>query len=178
MKQADRTCKRLRSIINAFSYLLSIAFFIGGMVCVCTQVLGRTTGLFMISWTEELSRYCFMGVAIFGSVILVSQNGHLKVEFVQYLFPEAVKKYIHILENIIAILFMSVLCWLSWETAVFNIPRPTPALRISSSIIYFFLTLSSVLMVVQAIINIVLLVLPQNKNCGAQTTDDGGKAEC
>lgn len=174
MKRTEALCIRIRNIINALSYTLAIAFFVCGVLSVILQVFVRTTGLFTVSWTEELARFCFIGVAFFGSVILVSDNGHLKVEFLLDLLQPSIKRYIQIFINIIAILFMGILCRLSWDTAVFNIPRLTAALRISASTVYFFLVASSALMVVQAAVNIVLILVNWNQPLEVQETAAGG----
>ncbi len=158
MQRSDPICKKIQTIINYFAFSLAILFFLTGLISVLLQITGRVTQMFMISWTEELARFCFVGVALFGSVLLVSENAHLKVEILQEIFPERINYYLGIAINVISIIFLVILSYLSWGTAVFNIRRLSSALRISASVLYFALFVSCLLMLAQAIINIILLV--------------------
>lgn len=158
MQRSDPICKKIQIIINYFSFSCAILFFLTGLIGVLLQITGRVTQMFMISWTEELARFCFVGVALFGSVVLVSENAHLKVEILQEIFPEQINYYLGIAINVISIIFLVILSYLSWGTAVFNIRRLSSALRISASVLYFALFVSCLLMLAQAIINIILLM--------------------
>ena len=175
MSRIDSISLKAKRVINIFSYIFAITFFVVAFLSVMLQIFGRVTESFMLSWTEELARFSFIGVALFGSVILVSENEHLKVDFLQDLLSQTMKLVIQLLSNVIAITFSGVMLKLSWDTAIFNLRRMTAALRISASVLYFALWLGFLLMLIQAIINIIIL-LRARKQQPKQT--QGGNETC
>ncbi len=145
---------RLSSTLNRVSSFLGCGFFVLGLSCVLLQIIGRQFNLFPIYWQEELARYSFIIVTLCGSIIAVSKNGHLKIDLLLDLFPQKPRRYIEVFIQIIVILFLIALTYLSFDTAIFNIRRRTPALQISWSIMYFLVVAASVLMMFQSLINI------------------------
>lgn len=161
MKRPDSIsliCLKTRQAINFVTYVLAILCFITAFVSVMLQIIGRASSLFAISWTEELARFAFVGVALFGSVILVSNNEHLKVDLIQEVVPKKAHIYLQLLANLVAIVFCGAMLPLSWDTAIFNLHRLTAALRVSASVLYFALWAGCLLMLVQAALNIILLL--------------------
>ena len=145
---------RLSSTLNRVSSFLGCGFFVLGLSCGLLKIIGSQLSLFAISWQEELARYSFIIVTLCGSIIAVSKNGHLKIDLLLDLFPQKPRRYIEVFIQIIVILFLIALTYLSFDTAIFNIRRRTPALQISWSIMYFLVVAASVLMMFQSLINI------------------------
>lgn len=174
MKKIELISSTISKVLNNLSFAVGIIFFIMAFISVMLQVTGRITGWFMIAWTEELSRYALIVVALFGSVVLVNKNGHLKVDFIQDILSGPMKTIIGIISNVIAIIFSVVMIKLSWDTAIFNLKRLTAALRISSSILYFAVWMGFILMLIQAILNIIMLLSPKQQPKQTQ----GGNESC
>lgn len=154
----DNILDRLSSTLNRISAFVACVFFVLGVGCVLLQVIGRQFNLFSLYWQEELARYSFIVVTLTASVVVVSENRHLRVNLLLDLFSEKLRRCIETVVQIIAILFLIPLTYLSFDTAVFNIGRRTPALRISWSIIYFLVVVASVLMMFQSLTNIKELI--------------------
>lgn len=152
------TLDLISSFVNRISSFLGYGFFVLGVSCVLLQVIGRQFNLFPIYWQEELARYSFIMVTLCGSVVVVSEDGHLKINVILDMFPEKQRRHIKILVHIITILFLIALAYLSLDTAMFNVRRRTPALRISWSIQYFLVVWTSILMAFQSAVNIKRLI--------------------
>jgi TRAP-type C4-dicarboxylate transport system permease small subunit len=65
-------------------------------------VLGRS---FM--WSEELARYCLIWMTFMGAGYGVKNHTHIEMTAIYGLFPPIIKKFVHILMNIIAVGFYS-----------------------------------------------------------------------
>lgn len=144
----------LSSTLNRVSSFLGCVCFVLGLSCVLLQIIGRQFNLFPIYWQEELARYSFITVTLCGSIIAVSRNGHLRIDLILDLFPEKLRRYTEIFVQITIMLFLIALAYLSFDTAMFNIRRRTPALQISWSIMYFLVVATSILMMFQSLVNI------------------------
>ena len=78
----------------------------------CTlQVIGRQFNLFPIYW-QEVRPDSFIMVTL-GSVVVVSEDGHLKINVILDMFPEKQRRHIKILVHIITILFL-----IAWHISV------------------------------------------------------------
>lgn len=154
----NKFIQNLSLYINRIAYFLAGTFFLMGLLAVLLQVFARQSGLLSTYWQEELARYSFIGVALFASVVVVGKNEHLKVDLFLEMLPKRFKTITQILIQIIAILFLAYLAQLSFDTALFNIQRKSPALRINFCIIYFSIVVACILMIIQSLLNIIKFI--------------------
>ncbi|GLO67489.1 MULTISPECIES: TRAP transporter small permease [Oceanobacillus] len=56
-------------------------------------------------FSEELAKYCFVWLVLFGAAFVFGERGHMAVEFIKNKFPTKVKLMIEILIEVITILF-------------------------------------------------------------------------
>lgn len=89
--------------IGLFSALILMCFL---------QVLFRFVLNFSLSWTEELSRYFFIGLVYIGAGLGARQGLHVRVEIIDKYIPERFKKYY--------VLGLNLLCSAACLVVVYN----------------------------------------------------------
>lgn len=144
--------ERAGEFCNKIGYGVSGAFFLIGWLSVVAQVLFRNVPLLTIVWGEELAKYAYIYVSLFASIILVREESHLSVDLFLKMFPVKLHYAVKIFINVISIVFMAVMVWLSWGTMVYNIPNKTAALRVSYAWIYLAFVVGFALMIFQEIL--------------------------
>ena len=99
---------KLRDIIE--KYLLII---VGILMCTIACLIGlqivlRTIGI-GIDWTEEFARFSFTSLAFLGSVIAITKNRHIVIDFLIVLFPDIVRRWFLVVIHFLMAGFM-VIC--------------------------------------------------------------------
>jgi len=101
------TILKIRAIIErivlgiAAMMLCLVAVFIG------MQIFFRTIGI-GIDWTEEFARFSFVGVTFLGSVIAITLNKHIVIDFLAVKLPDIVRRCLLVVIHITMSGFMVV----------------------------------------------------------------------
>ena len=93
---------KLWSIIQRVSYAIAAFCMFALIILIFINVLCRYVFQFSISWSEEMTRYMFIGTLFFTLNIMVSQNAALRVDLLDNLIHS--QKSQHILNLIIYLL--------------------------------------------------------------------------
>lgn len=75
--------KTLDSVLKWFCVIL----FAGLVVLVTWQVFTRFVLDNPSAFSEELAKYCFVWLVLFGSALVFGENGHMRIEFIQDNLP-------------------------------------------------------------------------------------------
>jgi len=146
----------IKNLINRTCIFISSLFFLLALTSVFLQVLSREFPFMTFSWGEEIGRYAFIYAALFGSVVLVSENNHLKLTIFFERMPQKYSNYFQKFYDLITILFLIILAYLAYLTIIHVIPSKTPALRISLAYIYLSMPICFILMFFQIVINFLI----------------------
>ena len=102
------------------------------------QVFSRYVMNDAISWSEEVCRYMFIWMVFFGISYAIRQRRHIRILALYVILPEAGKKALLILADLLFLLFVVLLIFNGVElcTKIFELGQLTPSLEFSMAYIY------------------------------------------
>lgn len=152
----------METIKKSLDYLLSAicaTLFATLVILVTWQVFTRFALNSPSSFSEELSTYCFVWLALFGAALVFGENGHMAMDFIRNKLPIRLKigTEIVIHGTIMAFAAMvlmvggSSLAKTSWHQATGSIEIPLGVLYLALPLSGAFITFYSVNSIVQII---------------------------
>lgn len=126
----------LQKINKGFERLLRVTDLLAGVllllivVFILLQILFRTFSL-NIQWTEEASRYSFIGLVFFGGVSAVRRCGHIAITTLVEMLPLSLRRVTELLSQL---LIMATTAILAYSTLILT--RSASGIR--SSVIQWF----------------------------------------
>lgn len=122
---------------NDGAKIIAVALLAVISVVMITQVIARYVFNNSLSWTEELSRYCFIWFNCLGATVLTKTHAHARVSVIDSLFktPRSQHIYwvcIYIVALAVSVLFIVTGCIIAYTVRT----QITPALGISKAIVY------------------------------------------
>lgn len=117
--------------------LISILFSVM-IISTFSQVILRAIFNSSLSWSEELTRYCFIVMVFIGISYAVKVNKHIKIDLIYSIINDKKKKILGIFSMIVFILFS---LYLVYHGAIvtqkmFSLGQISPALHIPSGLLY------------------------------------------
>lgn len=120
------------------------------VVDVTWQVFTRVVLNDPSGWSEELAKYLFIWLGLFGSAFVFGERGHIVVDFAVAKLPDAVKHWIGVLMQLVILAFASLvlvyggykISALAWDQNLTGLPVNVgwlyTALPISGALIVFY----------------------------------------
>ncbi|MCC8189127.1 MAG: TRAP transporter small permease [Planctomycetes bacterium] len=110
------------ALLRKFNDLLTRALdfvivlgMVGMVVFVFAQVIWRYVLRQPLSWSEELSRYLFSVVTLFGAVILFRESKHINMSLVtDRLKSPVLRNLLRLFANLCSLVFLVVVIWYAW----------------------------------------------------------------
>ena len=112
-------------LLGAVTVLIAVGVF-------CRYVLNES-----LSWSDELSRYCFVWTVFVGMGLAVKNNGNMKIDILEMAVPK-IKPVLCIIQDVIYLIFLLYMIPPSCEvlaTFITN-PQPSPALQLPMQCVY------------------------------------------
>lgn len=136
--------------INRIAETILVTVFVIMTVSVIWQVMSRYLFNISASWTEELSRYCLMWLAMLGAAYITGKREHIEIdvlfEKLSLKNQQRLEYFIEILIIIFAVIVMVIGGgYLMYMT--FYLEQKSPALQVPLGYIYSILPLSGLLIV-------------------------------
>jgi TRAP-type C4-dicarboxylate transport system permease small subunit len=127
-------------------FLLSIM-----LVTILGQILFRFFDI-GISWTEELARYTMIYLTFFGSVASLAYGTHIAVTLLSDHLTPGLQAWIALVRDALVILVLVVMAFTAFDLAArpMIVNQLTPALQVSTSVLYLALPIASVAMALVA----------------------------
>ena len=97
-------------------------------------------------WSEEVTRYMCVYVALLGSFVAARKNSHLKVDFFVGLLKGKVYKWFTILTTTGIMVFLVYLIPLSYKLSMDTMRSRSPGLKLSMGYVYMAIPVGCVLM--------------------------------
>ena len=85
--------------------LLVVGLMIVMCVIIFVATVARFTNLFVISWAEELARYCMIWIIFLGVGIAAQEGGHFCVEALNLFLPKKILNVISIFNAVMVVGF-------------------------------------------------------------------------
>jgi len=104
--------KRLDQISGAIQKLTEMVIIVIFSVLIVSCILQVFTRYVLnnsLSWTEELSRFCFIWVNILGATVCLRNNSHARVTALTDLLPVKVQKFLGYFSKIIVVIVACVM---------------------------------------------------------------------
>ncbi|MDM8084814.1 TRAP transporter small permease [Cellulomonas cellasea] len=123
----------MTAVKNALDRILTwtcVALFAVLVVDVSWQVFARQVLNSPSGWSEELAKYLFIWLGLFGAALVFGERGHIAVDFAVRRLPQAVQLWLTVVVQLVILAFSSlVLVWggyrvvsLAWEQNLTGLP--------------------------------------------------------
>ena len=130
---------------------LAVLLLIGVVLCVQWQVIGRYVLNDTPTWAEALAMLLVLFVTAFGLAVGVRDSGHVGLESMVALLPEAWQRRIELLIHALVGLFGALMTYGGWVWASAKWGEKKPMLPVPDGIDYVPLVLAGVLIVLFSI---------------------------
>lgn len=105
--------------------------------------------------SEELAKYCFVWLVLFGSAFVFGERGHMAIEFLKDKLPEKIKSVVEIFIELVIIVFATlVLIKGGFDATSMTMGQLSAALQIPIGYLYAALPTSGVIIVFYCVNNI------------------------
>ena len=159
-RSIQKVDKCLSMIENAVIILgLSAMFLI-----LLAQVIMRYVFSRPLTWSEEAARFIFVYVSFIGISYAYRQKGHIRMEVVVNLFPQAVRRGLEVLINLGTIALFCYMIPFSFRFIGIQAGVKATATHIPMSIVYTALPLGMALSCVRLLISSLRLVWGEEEN--------------
>ncbi|PSL40180.1 TRAP-type C4-dicarboxylate transport system permease small subunit [Planomicrobium soli] len=95
----------LDKVLGIFCIIL-FAFLV---LLVTWQVITRFVFNEPSVFSEELAKYCFVWLVLFGSAYVFGENGHMSIEFIREKFPDKLKMAVEVFIELVIIAFAALI---------------------------------------------------------------------
>lgn len=159
-RSIQKVDKCLSMIENAVIILgLSAMFLI-----LLAQVIMRYVFSRPLTWSEEAARFIFVYVSFIGISYAYRQKGHIRMEVVVNLFPQAVRRGLEVLINLGTIALFCYMIPFSFRFIGIQASVKATATHIPMSIVYTALPLGMALSCVRLLISSLRIVWGEEEN--------------
>lgn len=148
-------CHAFRRHVHAFCSLLCTLLLAVMIVIIALQVLLRNVLSIPMPWAEESTVYMMIAVAMYGSVFVVIEKGHLYVEVLVKKLPFFARQAVTIFVLALQILFMWTIIWFSRESLAHAANVEAISLGISMQVPYISIPLGFSLMSMELFFQII-----------------------
>lgn len=138
-----------------------ISIFLLAMVLVVTlQIITRYVFFYSLPWSEELSRYLFIWLILFGACLGIYENREIKIDILDNLFPKKHYKWLLIGRYIVALGVQGLLLYSSIKLASFGVYQLSPGMQLPMWIVYSCFPAGISLMILNTLYRLGCLLFP------------------
>lgn len=153
LNRIDRISEELNRAVKYVAALLTTAM----TVLVFLQVLFRYVLNSPLDWSEELSSFAFVWMALLGASIGLRGNLHPRLDIFFDRFPHGLQKIVMVLINLSIIFMLVVLFYFGLQLTISMRMQRTAALGYSVSFVYLVLPISALIMLVHVSVQTMLV---------------------
>ncbi len=115
-------------------------------ILVFLTIIYRYILLAPISWGEEMSRFLFIALCIFGAAIAIKERTHFVITMLTDKFPASLRSWLEVGVALATSVLLSVIIFKGWGLVLLNRNQDSPALGVNMSIPYASIPLGAMLM--------------------------------
>lgn len=142
--------------LDTFLKWVSVALFALLVVIVVWQVFTRQVIGTPATWTEEAARYTFVWLGFFAAALVFSERGHIAVDFVVRLLPEALQRVIAVFVQLAIIAFSAItLVYGGWRASQGAWNQNLTALPATVGQMYLVMPITGVLIIIYALYHVI-----------------------
>ncbi|SDD47145.1 TRAP-type C4-dicarboxylate transport system, small permease component [Sanguibacter gelidistatuariae] len=148
-----------KGLDSALSWFCVVLFAVL-VVDVSWQVFSRQVLNSPSGWSEELAKYVFIWLGLFGSALVFGERGHIYVDFAVRKLPAKIQYVVGLLMQVAILAFASlVLVYGGWQVAQLSWDQKLAGLPIDVGPLYLALPISGVLIIFYTIYHLVAILL-------------------
>lgn len=161
MKRSIQKVDKCLSMIENAVILLGLSAM---FLILLAQVIMRYVFSRPLTWSEEAARFIFVYVSFIGISYAYRQKGHIRMEVVVNLFPQAVRRGLEVLINLGTIALFCYMIPFSFRFIGIQAGVKATATHIPMSIVYTALPLGMALSCVRLLISSLRIVWGEEEN--------------
>ena len=161
MKRSIQKVDKCLSMIENAVIILGLSAMI---LILLAQVIMRYVFSRPLTWSEEAARFIFVYVSFIGISYAYRQKGHIRMEVVVNLFPQAVRRGLEVLINLGTIALFCYMIPFSFRFIGIQAGVKATATHIPMSIVYTALPLGMALSCVRLLISSLRIVWGEEEN--------------
>lgn len=137
--------------VNSFELYFASLLLVVLVTCLGLQVFYRYVLGDAPTWSEELSRMCFVWVVYLGASLAAQQQMHVRVTAQYLMIPERYRIYLWVLADLLWIgcNFLFVVQGIEFVKHTMRFVEMTPTLHVSKHYIYMVLPVTSALLILR-----------------------------
>ncbi|QCR33514.1 TRAP transporter small permease [Lysinibacillus sp. SGAir0095] len=145
----------VKKLLDRILSTICVGLFGALVVLVTWQVFTRFVLNNPSTFSEELAKYCFVWLVLFGAAFVFGENGHMRIEFIQDALPKKLKIGVQIFIELCIIAF-SALVLLSGGLTITKLAwvQMSAALHIPVGYLYAVMPICGVIVIFYCIYNI------------------------
>lgn len=155
---AQHAYTRLCAALSKYSLMLAVVMLVLIILCVQYQVVGRYVFNDTPTWAEGLALQLVLYVTALGVAVGVRDAGHIGLESLISLLPEAWRLKLEVLIHALVALFGGLMAWSGWIWTKLKWTELDPMLHIPVGVDYLSLVVAGVLIVMFSFEHIVALI--------------------
>ncbi|WAC72002.1 TRAP transporter small permease [Roseateles sp. SL47] len=149
---------RLCAWLSRISLMAAVVMLVGIIVAVQVQVVGRYLFNNTPTWAEGLALQLVLYVTALGVAVGVRDAGHIGLESLAVLLPEAWRQRLELLIHALVAAFGALMTWSGWTWTRLKWDELDPMLGVPVGLDYLALVIAGVLIVLFSIEHIVALI--------------------
>ena len=161
MKRSNQKVDKCLSMIENAVIILGLSAM---FLILLAQVIMRYVFSRPLTWSEEAARFIFVYVSFIGISYAYRQKGHIRMEVVVNLFPQAVRRGLEVLINLGTIALFCYMIPFSFRFIGIQAGVKATATHIPMSIVYTALPLGMALSCVRLLISSLRIVWGEEEN--------------
>ncbi len=155
---AAHAYNRFCALLSKASLMLAVVGLLAIVLCVQVQVVGRYVLNDTPTWAEALSMLLVLYVTALGLAVGVRDAGHIGLESLVSLLPEAWRLRLEVLIHALVALFGAIMVWSGWMWTTLKWNDMKPMLHVPVGMDYLALTIAGVLIVLFSLEHIIALL--------------------
>ena len=148
---------RLNARLARYGAYAAVAGLVAIVGIVAWQVFGRYVLNASSTWTETLALVLVLYVTLIGAAVGVRDAGHLGMESLLVLVPEAPRRWLEMAIHVLVAAFGAAMAWNGWILGASVAAYKLPNIALSEAVRYVPLALSGALIVLFSIEHLVAL---------------------
>ena len=143
---------KLWNIIQRISYAVAAFCMFAVILLIFINVLCRDVFSFSISWSEEMTRYMFIGTLFFTLNIMVSQNAALRVDILDnFIHNQRSKHILNLITYVLTVVALLVFTLSGVMLVQAGLTSVSPSMHIPMWIIYAMMPLGYFLALIEVL---------------------------
>jgi len=149
----------VKKILDRTLSTICVGLFGALVLLVTWQVFTRFVLNNPSTFSEELAKYCFVWLVLFGAAFVFGENGHMRIEFIQDMLPTKFKIVVQIFIEVCIIIF-SALVLLNGGSTITKLAwvQLSPALQIPVGYLYMVMPICGAVIIFYCLYNIYIIL--------------------